>query len=176
MELRNPGVDLSVPYRILRCFGLSPEQKSCLFKLIQHLLPTKDRLARIGRVNSAACLHCPDTPDSTTHLLKCITRSQVSAPFVACLRTYVPNISTDDIVSLNIPVQESLELPVYWLISSCLGYIWQERVQGKQAVVQVCKAILSSNLAVLRSTKWKHTVLHNSAVLLEDMINLHFNV
>ena len=167
---------MSVPYRISRSFGLSPEQKSFLFKLMQQLLPTRDRLTRIGRINSAACLHCPDTPDSTTHLLECSTTSQVSAPLVACLRTYVPNISTKDIVSLNVPVQESLELPVSWLISSCLGYIWQERVQGKQAVVEVCKANLTSNLTVLRSTKWRHTSLHNSAVLLEDMINLHFNV
>ena len=88
----------------------------------------------------------------------------------------MPNISTNDIVSLKVPVQESLELPVAWLIASCLGHIWQERVQGKQAAIEVCKANLTSNLTVLRSTKWRHTSLHNSAVLLEDMINLHFNV
>ena len=88
----------------------------------------------------------------------------------------MPNLAIGDIVILNIPVQASLQLPLSWLISFCLEYIWKERVLGKQAVVEICRANLYSNLAVLKSTKWKHTSLHNSAVLLEDMINLHFNL
>ena len=174
LEIKNPGVDFPAPYSMSRSFGLSPEQKSFLFKLMQCLLPTRDRLERLGKVNSSDCTHCPGTTDSTTHLLECPKSFQVAVPLLACIRSYVPDIAIGDIVILNIPVQESLQLPISWLLSFCLDFIWKERVLGKQAKLEECRANLDSNLSVLKSTKWKHTTLHNSAVLLEDMINLHF--
>ena len=140
------------------------------------LLPTRDRLERIGKVNSSDCPYCPGTTDNTSHLLECSKSSQVAVPLLSCIRFYVPSVAIGDIVILNIPVQESLQLPLSWLISFCLEYIWKERVLGKQAMVEICRANLNSNLAVLKSTKWKHTSLQNSTVLLEDMIYLHYNL
>ena len=46
-EERNQQVEFSTPYRLAGQFGLSPDQKSFLFKLIQSILPTRDRLARM---------------------------------------------------------------------------------------------------------------------------------
>ena len=176
LEDKYPGVDFSAPYSLSRSFGLSPDQKSFLFKLMQSLLPTRERLQRMRKVNSSDCIHCQGIVDTTEHLLTCSKSTQVSSPLLACIRNYFPNIAVQDIVILNIPTQESLDLPISWLLASCLGYIWKERVQGKQASLQVCRAELLSSLAVMRSTKWKHYSLHNSATLLEDMINLHFNL
>ena len=90
-----------------------------------------------------------------------------------CLSSYFPNISTEDIVHLNIPATESLELPTTWLVSTCMGYMWEQRVQGKHARLDDCRAELLARVMMLRDTKWRHYTLHNSTLLLEDMINLH---
>ena len=175
LEDRYPDLDLSGSYRLSRVFGLAPEQKSFTFKMLQSLLPTRDRLARIGKVQSSNCIFCDGIPDSTEHLLTCSHSSEVSIRLITCLTSYFPAISTADIVMLNIPVTESMELPVVWLVSICLGLIWDQRVLGKIARLEHCRAELLAKLMLLRDTKWRHYTLHNSAVLLEDMINLHFS-
>ena len=174
LEESHPNLDFTESYRLSRIFGLTPDQKSFNFKMIQSLLPTRDRLARIGKIGSSNCLYCPELPDSTTHLLACTLSSEVSTPLVNCLSSYSPNITHEDIVLLNIQTTESLELPLAWLVSTCVSFIWEQRVQGKQARLETCRAELLAKMMLLRDTKWRHYTLHNSAVLLEDMINLHF--
>ena len=52
--------------------------------------------------------------------------------------------------------------------------VWEERVLGRVARLASCKAELYARLQVLKQTKWKNYTLQNSAVLLEEMLNLHF--
>ena len=176
LEEKHPGTDVSTSYRISRIFGLSPEQKTFQFMLLQSLLPTRERLHRIGKIQSNICLHCNDIPDTAAHLLSCSFSSQVSTPLVSCLRSYQPGITLDDITLLKLPVSESLDLPLSWLISVCLSYIWNKRLQGKQAMLDECRADIMSKLNFLRDTKWKYYTLHNTAVLVKEMINLRFTL
>ena len=62
-----------------------------------------------------------------------------------------------------------------WLISTSLGFVWDERVSGRTATLAACRAELMARVAVMKSTRWKHYCLHNTAVLLEEAINLYFN-
>ena len=57
----------------------------------------------------------------------------------------------------------------------CLTYIWEERVLMRQAELTMCMARLLSNMNLLRDTKLKHYTLYNCAVLVEELINLHFS-
>ena len=157
-----------------RTFGLTPEQKTFIFKMMQSLLPTRDRLSKIGKVQTSTCTFCHTVPDTTSHLLSCTQSSEVSGPLLHCLASYFPRITPEEIVLLNFPSSESLDLPFAWIISTSLSYIWKERVLGRQAKLDVCKAEMMGKLNLLKSTKWKHFSLHNSAVLLEEMINLHY--
>ena len=175
VEERNPSLDLSQSYSLSRVFGLAPEQKSFIFKMMQSLLPTRDRLARMRKVQSSSCIHCDGVTDSTEHLLTCTNSTEVSSRLLNCLSSYFPNITPKNIVILDIPVSESLELPIIWLVSSCMSFIWEQRVMGKVARLEQCRAELFAKLMLLRDTKWRHYTLHNSAVLLEDMLNLHFS-
>ena len=175
LEENHHDQDFSVAYRLSRAFGLAPEQKSFLFKIMQSLLPTRDRLARMGKIQSSSCIYCDEVIDTTVHLLNCTYSSEVSNPLMRCLATYFPTITSEDIIHLNIPtIEESLELPVTWLVSSCLSFIWDQRVAGRRASLDTCRAELTAKVKLLQATKWKHYTLHNSAVLLSDMINLHF--
>ena len=98
----------------------------------------------------------------------------MSSRLVNCLSSHFPAISTADIVILNIPVTESMELPVVRLVSICMGFIWDQRVMGKMARLELCRAELLTKLMLLRDTKLRLYTHHNSAVLLEDLINLAY--
>ena len=174
VELEHPQVDLDASYLLSRKYGLAPEQKQFLFKLLQSLLPTRERLARLGKVQTPACQFCDCGNANNVHLLLCSQGAEVSQPLVRCLATHSENSNPEDLVLLNIPTSESLQLPVVWLLSTCLMYIWEERVAGRTARLVNCQAELKARLLVLKHTRWKHYILHNSAVLLEEMINLHF--
>ena len=174
VEETNPEVDMAATYRLARKFGLSPEQKTFLFKMLQSLLPTRERLARVGKVQSPACTFCSAPEDNTAHLLSCTQSTAVTSPLLRCLSDHADNITPQKIVLLNIPTAESMELPVAWLVSTCLMMVWEDRVAGRVARLATCQAELKARLLVLKHTRWKHYTLHNSALLLEEMLNLHF--
>ena len=68
LELSRPEVDYSHSYRMTRLFGLTPAQKSFLFKMTQNLLPTRERLNRIGKLQSPSCSFCNSQIDDPEHL------------------------------------------------------------------------------------------------------------
>jgi hypothetical protein len=173
-EETNQGVDFLTSYRLSRLFGLAPEQKSFLFKLLQCLLPTKERLNRMGKVPSPSCTFCQDQVDNLKHLITCHSSAEVTSPLLHCLTSQDSTTTPGDVIRLNIHTTESMELPVIWLISTCLMYAWEERVAGRKARLDKCRAELQARAALLRCTKWKHYSLHNSVVLLDELINLHF--
>ena len=174
VELAHPEIAAD-SYLLARKFGLAPEQKAFLFKMVQSLLPNKERLARIGKVPSPACRFCQAQEDNTLHLLSCTQGSEVTAPLLRCLADHVPNLTHQNLVILNISLTESMELPVTWLLSTCLMMVWEDRAAGRTARLTTCQAELQARLIVLKHTRWKNYSLHNCAVLLEEMMNLHFS-
>ena len=155
---------------LVRKFGLDPEQKDFLFKLLQSLLPTQERLARIGKKPSPACSFCDAQVDNNAHLLTCPQGAEITAPLTRFLQGHVEDVTPQ----LTLPTTDSMELPVAWLVSSCLMVVWNDRVRGKISRLTTCQAKLEARLLVLKHTRWKHYNLHNSAVLLEEILSLHF--
>ena len=173
-EETNQNIESSTSYRLSRKFGLEPEQKSFIFKMLQSLLPTKERLHRVGKVQSPACSFCQDQDDTLDHLISCQYSSEVTQPLLLCVQSQDRNVTPRDIITLNINTTESMELPVTWLISTCLNFVWEERILGRKARLEPCRAEIIAKAALLKCTKWKHYSLHNSAVQLDELINLHF--
>ena len=101
--------------------------------------------------------------------------TEVTAPLLRCLADHVPNLTHQNLVILNISLTESMELPVTWLLSTCLMMVWEDRAAGRTARLTTCQAELQARLIVLKHTRWKNYSLHNCAVLLEEMMNLHFS-
>ena len=173
-EESNPDCDHSITYRMSRLFGLDQEQKSFLFKIIQNLLPTKERLHRLGKVQTSSCPFCENPVDNLEHLLDCPFSIEISNPLQICLSHQVQDISARKIVTLSFSTSESWELPAVWLIATCLNMIWEDRVAKQRSSLARCRAELLAKNNLLKSTKWKHFSLHNSALLLDEAINLHF--
>ena len=174
LEESSPGTDFSNSYRMARLFGLSPEQKTFLFKMTQNLLPTRERLHRVGKSPSPSCRFCDDPQDNIEHLLACPYSTQVATPLLACLSSQAGTLTNKNITTLNFSTSESWELPAAWLVATCLNLIWDDRVASRSTSIISCRAELSARISILRRTKWKHYTLHNSAVLLDEAINLHF--
>ena len=176
VEVNHPEVSFPVVYQLSRKYGLSPDQKSFIFKMIQDILPTRQRLARLGKAQSPLCTLCEDQVDTLAHhLLTCPQTSEVSSPLMRCLSSYWDNITPEQVILLDMTCTESQELPVVWLISTCLKLIWEERTAGRRPRLAHCQAELKARLLILKHTRWKHYMLHNSALLLEENINLHFS-
>jgi thiol-disulfide isomerase/thioredoxin len=175
LEEASPDIAFSHSYRMARLFGLAPEQKSFLFKLTQNLLPTRERLHRTGKSPSPSCSFCDALQDTIEHLLICPNSSEVATPLLACLSSQADNLTAKDVTILNIHTSQSWELPAAWLVSTCLHYIWDERLAGRRSILGKFRAELIARVALLRSTRWKNYSLHNSALLLDEAINLHFN-
>ena len=84
------------------------------------------------------------------------------------LDSYLGNVEPADLIILNFHCTESLELPVAWLISSCLMLVWKDKLGGVRPRWE-----LTAKLAVLKKTRWTLHNIHNSAVIIDEMINLH---
>jgi hypothetical protein len=128
LEEANPNIDFSHSYKMARLFGLSPDQKTFLFKLIQNILPTRERLHRTGKATSPSCSFCDTPEDSPDHLLTCPYSTQVATPLLASLSSQAGNLSAKDVILLNFHTPESWELPAVWLIATCLNCIWEDRL------------------------------------------------
>ena len=144
LEESNPNTDFSHSYRLSRLFGLAPEQKSFLFKLIQNLLPTKERLNRSGKAPSPSCIFCDAQQDTLEHLLTCPHSREVTTPLLNCLASQVDNLTPQDIIHLNIHTPESWELPAVWLLSTCVIFVWEERITWVCAVAMTGGRVVGS--------------------------------
>ena len=103
-----------------------------------------------------------------------LTCTHVASPLLACLSSQAGNLTAKDVILLNFHTPESWELPAVWLIATCLNFIWEDRLARKVSSLDRIRAELLARVSLLRSTKWKHYTLHNSALLLDEAINLHF--
>ena len=175
LELSCPNRDFSNAYRLTRLFGLSPDQKSFLFKLLQGLLPTRERLCRVGKVDSPNCVYCPGQMDNMEHLFTCSNSIHIMSPVMNCLTTTLDNVTPEALSTFDVTPSESMELPLTWLLSTSLSLVWESRSSGKQLTFNSFHSELLARLAILKHTKWKHYTLHNSALLLDEMIDRHLN-
>ena len=112
--------------------------------------------------------------DLAEHLLSCPQGTEVTNPLISCLSSQADNLTNKDVIQMKISTSESLEHPASWLVSTCLMYVWDERSAGRRAKLDVCRAELIARVPLLKRSRLTHFSLHNSAVLFEEALNLHF--
>ena len=174
LELLHPNCNLENSYRITRLFGLSPEKKSFLFRMLHNLLPNKERLHRIKKVATPHCVFCTGLYlDDMEHLFVCPKYRQIIEPLLKVVKTVLPDSTIPQIVTLQITLEESMEFPVIWLISTTLMLVWNARKAGKDLSFISFKAEVQAELEILKSTQWRHFALHNSALLLDQLLENH---
>ena len=76
VEATYPGAVFSHSYRLSRLFGLTPDQKSFLFKLLQ-------------KAQTPACLFCDVQVDAVDHVLTSPQSTEVATPILASMASQV---------------------------------------------------------------------------------------
>ena len=59
-----------------------------------------------------------------------------------CISTHLDNCTPENIVMLNMKLPEFMELPLTWLIVTCLSYVWETKADGKKAKLMDCKMVI----------------------------------
>ena len=171
-ELNNPENDWDTSWKLANMRGLNPAEQEFLWKMLHNLLPTQARLFRLKMMNTPndRCNLCSleETADLPHTLVTCPFNSEVSVWLMQLLRLHVPLLQPSHVVLLHLgEVQESLHLPLVWLIANTLGLIWDHRKEKKKPTLHSVRSTLEARINILRKTRF-----NNAVTILESLPNL----
>ena len=133
--------------------GLGSELASFLFKLVHGLLPTQDRVARLGLANGdlvGTCLHCRLDPEDLLHCFFGCTKSMVtSLSLLGWIQHLVPHLSPEAALCLELrqELSEMEELAVVCTLATGLKYIWEVRLAKKAVVTYKMRAEIEAKIS-----------------------------
>ena len=158
-EIRNPTVDWELSWSLANMDGLCSSHKTFLWKMLHNVLPTQERLNKMGMRNapSPLCTNCSSNQlDSPSHaLISCPLNKQVSDWLLKVLQPHVPNILPTELVLLELgSVDDAFKLPVVWMIAEVLGQIWLCRKEKKKPQLFQTRAVLEAGIEILRRTRF----------------------
>ena len=173
VEELEPGVDWGRSYRLSRLKGLSPDDKSLLFKVLHQLLPTGERLNRLQPNKSSACSHCRATPrDTLVHaIFTCEANQQAARAMLKWAQCYDPSLTPLSLLHLEVEAQDPFNLPTVTIIVTGLQLIWNNRVKSQGTSVSSLRAELEARTELFRQTRGRRLreagdILANILVLL----------
>ena len=160
-EVLQPQVDWPRTWQRARLRGLPGDLADHLFRHLHGLLPSQDRVARLGgnRGDRApgVCRRClPDTPDSLLHsMFLCSYNSPAVAYLLMCLQPVLPGVSISDLLLLNFDLTREQELPVITLLATSFFSLWISCKENKPLFTAELRACL-----LLRCHTLQHTRRH----------------
>ena len=131
---------------------------------------TKERQFRLRKAANDRCVHC-DLVESHTHHLSCVTNTPVTQPLLTLFKSYMPDVSREQLICLDWEEVEdtAAELPLLIIFTICLSYTWDRRKEHKEIRYRECRADLFAHLSSLKRTK-----LNNEAIVLEELLKNYF--
>ena len=171
-ERAYPDNDWDSAWRMARLRGLGSELTSFLWKLLHGLLPTQDRVSRILRDKTPLCKLCPDAvmEDLQHAFFRCSYNNNCGELLSNFLSSYIPGISTNQILHLNMDLEPSEELSVAWMTGNFLYNIWNARLDKKQVRQYTIRADLEARASILSETRFS-----DETVLIREMIHHCFD-
>ena len=130
-EGERPEFDWSRSYSLARISGLSPEHKSFLFKVINQLLPTQERVSRMQPDKSSACRLCRAAPADTLHhaIYTCEANKSAAEAMLTCAKVYAPSLTSEGSLYLEAEVEDPFSLPTMTILMEGLELIWNNRMK-----------------------------------------------
>ena len=167
-ERASPATDWEHSWRLARLPGLGPENTSFVFRMMHDLLPTQERVARTNPRANPACQvpGCTEVVENRAHaLVLCEGNMGVGKRVMRCLESVVPSIEVEAVLRLELGVEEDLELPVIWMISTVFSAIWKLRTDKSRVQLYKIRAQLEAKVNLLRETRFT-----NSATILDEFV------
>ena len=170
-ETLNPSSNWPQVWNCVRVKGLGSDLSSFLFKLVHGLLPTQDRVTRLGLADNDTpghCLLCKTEPEDLLHsFFGCIKNLETGLTLLGYVQHVVPHLTPESALLLNFHLELSMEetLAVCVILSVGLKYIWESRVGKKVVVVFKMRAEIEAAVSILRRSRHK-----NSSIIIEDCL------
>ena len=160
VEVRNPEVDWKSTWALANSKGLNPTEKTFLWRMIHNLLPTQARLFHLKMKNTlhANCLLCDlsEQGDLPHSLLTCPFNTEVYNWLMRILHNHIPHLLPQQVALLHLgPLDESLHLPLVWLITNTLSLIWDDRIEKKKPGLHKIRSSLEAKVNILRKSRYK---------------------
>jgi hypothetical protein len=175
-EMIDPNVNWERSWRRGRLRPLSPNLCSFLFLLLQQLLPTAERVARILPNSSTTCTRCfvragngeEERKEVETLLhafFNCEANNRVGQVLVTSLRQYIPSITPLQLLTLDFETEDSLEFPLVWVIASSLSSLWAARKERRRVELYNIRSELEASCALLRKTSFTNEETRTDVIL-----------
>ena len=169
IERINPTLEWDNTWSLATTPGLPSELTSFNWKMIHDLLPTRERLFRLGMpdISSSLCDLCSlDTEDNLQHALPQCPFNTACDFLLTALRPVVPHVLPAQIVLLQLDVDLDCHLPISFIISSVLSQTWSSRKMKKIFTLHSIRAELEAGVQILRKSRhWK------SAQKIDDILS-----
>ena len=150
-----------------------------MLKILWRIIPTRSRLCRILPLayQDPSCQLCI-TPEAShleflDHtLFTCTANMGLPAQLLAALQRLQPGATLNSILTLDLEVDTSMELPLVWTISSVLLSIWTQREKGRVDRAKT-KAQVEANCRMLNDCKSKQW--ENASTVTMELLAQMFN-
>ena len=178
-EQNYPMTNWKNTWKLVRSRGLGPDLTSTTLKILWGIVPTRARLHRILPMayTSPNCLLCETptggTPETTLHALLCCEANQgLPERLLRTLRRYQPGAELRCLLTLDLDLEPSLELPFTWLAATLLSSIWLQR-ESRRVDLRHTRAELEAKCSLLRECRVKTWA--NAHVQTEALISQMFS-
>ena len=112
-------------------------------------------------------------PETLEHaIFTCDGNKGVPELLLKLLKMYYPTVEYHQVLTLDLELEDSMELPLIWIVASLLFLLWQQRQEGKVCPVRI-RAELEARCRLLR--EGKGGLMHNCSVLAEIAIRSMYN-
>ena len=157
VEAACPGNDWEVRWKRARLKGLGPKLTSFLFKVLHLILTTQERLSRTNPNTNAKCkaAGCPgvENEDLMHALINCPGNMGAGRVIMNQVQTFVPNMTDEMALRLQFEAEESLEMPIVWILAVSWINIWEIRQSGKRPQLYNIRSDLEAKISLLRESK-----------------------
>ena len=148
-EILSPNIDWETIWRRVRHHSLPSLVTSFLWKLVNDLLTTEERVnSTVGNTSPFCRYGCHEVVADLEHcFFKCIMTQDVGDWLLVLIEKFGPT-SEANILKLDICDNDAL----VWIVASTLQFCWTQRVSSKKADVQECIAHLRGESELMRNS------------------------
>ena len=156
-DLASPNTDWPRSWRLVRLRGLDPDLTSFSLSLLWGILPTRARLNRMMPLTNPSpnCLLCGPAivPETHQHALgPCEANQGLPDRLLRLLQIYQPGAEQQQLLTLDLSLDPSQELPITRTICSLLFSIWRQKGKG-QVTMASTRSELEAKCRLLREGK-----------------------
>ena len=173
VEEREPEVFWSESFRISRLQGLSPQNKSFLFRLIHTLLPSKERVHHLTPTTSPLCWCGTGDQEDYRHMFfQCLKNLDAGQALLRCIRSYDRAATEVRSLRLELQADDPFLLPSATILAIGLELIWDNRKLKKTTTLFDMRSELELAVSIRRRSRSKY--IRESADIMENIVTIFF--